>query len=97
MMAIALSAALMCIGLYGVLTRRDIVAVLASVEVMLAGPLLLMLVLSSRTGATHAVTGVGLMLLVVMAAEAAVGLSLLVSVARRRGTTRIDELREVRG
>jgi NADH-quinone oxidoreductase subunit K len=35
MSLLVLTSALLCIGLYGVLTRRDLVALLASVEVML--------------------------------------------------------------
>ncbi len=41
--------------------------------------------------------GAALLFLVLAAAEAAVGLALLVAVARRMGTTRIDEMTEVKG
>lgn len=90
------------IGLYGVLSRRDIVAVLASVEVMLGGALLLLVGVgyaTARGGPARmaSVQGVGLMVLVVIAAEAAVGLALLVTVTRQLRTTRLDELTEVRG
>jgi NADH:ubiquinone oxidoreductase subunit K len=97
MSAVVVAAALFAIGLYGVLTRRDIVGLLASVEVMLGGALVLLVALGASDENTARVEGIALVLLVVAAAEAAVGLALLVAVARRSRTTRIDELTEVRG
>jgi len=90
---------LFCVGLYGVLTRRDIVAILACVEVMIGAALILMMGLASARAAESAaqVEGVALLALVLAASEAAVGLALLVAVARRIGTTRVDELTEVKG
>jgi NADH-quinone oxidoreductase subunit K len=93
----ALAASLFSLGLYGVLTRRDIIAVLASVEVMLGGALVLLVGLGASSNSAVKVEGVALMVIVVAAAEAAVGLALLVAVARRNRITRIDELTEVRG
>lgn len=106
MSLILMSCVLFGIGLYGVLARRDIVAVLASIEVMLGGALVLLVGLGSaaRVGesevavkAATSVEGIALMVIVVAAAEAAVGLALLVAVARRRGVTRLEELTEVKG
>jgi len=103
MTLLVVGAALFSLGLYGVLVRRDIIGVLASVEVMLAGPLLLLVSLGAvaarqARGVTSGalVQAVPLIVIVVAAAEASVGLALLVSVARARKTTRIDELTEVR-
>ena len=96
---LAISCLLFAIGLCGVLVRRDIVAVLASIEVMLGGALLLLVGLAAtlNTAQPMRAHGIALMVLVVVAAEAAVGLALLVAVARQNRTTRIDELTEVRG
>ena len=104
MILIALSCALFGIGLFGVLARKDTVAILASVEVMLGGPLLLLVGLgataprgaAAAAGALH-VEGIALLVIVVVAAEAAVGLGLLVSVARQTKTTALDDLTEVNG
>jgi NADH-quinone oxidoreductase subunit K len=91
------------IGLFAVLVRRDIVAVLVGIEVMLAGALVLFVGLASSMRATGAVAALAsaqataLVVLVILAAEASVGLALLVSVARRARTTRLDELTEVKG
>jgi len=106
MSLIWLSCALFGLGTYGILVRRDIVAVLASIEVMLGGALVLLVGLGSATRAgavavaakqATSVEGVALMIVVVAAAEAAVGLALLVAIARRRGVARLDTLTEVKG
>ncbi len=102
MIVLVISAALFSVGLYGILVRRDIISVLAAVEVMLAGPLILLVGLGASIAAgtddaSGALQAVGLVVVVIAAAEAAVGLSLLVAVARSRRATRIDELTEVRG
>lgn len=106
MSLIVLSCALFSIGLFGVLVRRDIVAILASVEVMLGGPLLLLVGLGSSARvatdgtaplqAVH-IEGIALLVIVVAAAEAAVGLALLVAVARKTGSTALEDLTEVNG
>jgi NADH-quinone oxidoreductase subunit K len=100
MSLILVACALFGIGLLGVLVRRDIIALLASVEVMLGGAVVLLVGLGAsvkQAGTPVSVEGVALVVIVVAAAEAAVGLALLVAVARRRGTTRIDDLNEVKG
>lgn len=101
MSLLVVTVGLFSLGLYGVLTRRDLVAILASVEVMLGAATLLLVGLAA-TGApmgAHegAVEATGVMVIVLAAAEAAVGLALVISVARRFHTTRIDELAEVKG
>jgi NADH-quinone oxidoreductase subunit K len=92
-------AAMLALGLYGVLTRRDVVAILASVEVMIGAGLVLVAGLGAWSAGkgVDSVHGAALLFVVLAAAEAAVGLALLVAVARRMGTTRIDELTEVKG
>jgi NADH-quinone oxidoreductase subunit K len=100
MSLILVACALFGVGLLGVLVRRDIIALLASVEVMLGGALVLLVGLGAsvwHSGAAISVEGIALVVIVVAAAEAAVGLALLVAVARRRGTTRIEDLDEVKG
>ena len=107
MTLLVITCALFSLGFYGVLVRRDIIGVLASIEVMLAGPLVLLVgagaFAAAEAGAEGAaaaggvVQSFGLIVIVVAAAEAAVGLALLVAVARSKRTTRIDELTEVRG
>lgn len=100
MILVGVIAALFALGLYGVLSRRDIVGVLASIEVMLSAAALLVVGLASSSGdIATAANGqaVGLFLIIVAASEAAVGMALLVAISRHRGSTRIDELTEVQG
>jgi NADH-quinone oxidoreductase subunit K len=99
MMLLGVCCVLFGLGLAGVLIRRDIVAVLASVEVMLGGAMLLLVGLASTAPTSHPASaqGIALMVLVVIAAEAAVGLALLVALARSHRTTRVDDLMEVKG
>lgn len=107
MILLLITAGMFSVGLYGVLVRRDIIGILASIEVMLAGALLLLVAAgvaaSAEAGAGNAaaaggvVQSLGLIVIVVAAAEAAVGLALLVSVAKSNRTTRLDDLTEVRG
>jgi len=98
---LVITVGLFSLGLYGVLTRRDLVAILASIEVMLGAATLLLVGLAATgtsVGANEgAVEATGLMVIVLAAAEAAVGLALVISVARRFKTTRVDELTEVKG
>lgn len=97
MSALIVSAALFSFGIYGVLVRRDLVAVLASIEVMIGAPLLLLVSAGAASGGGERVEAIGLLIIVFAAAEAAVGLALVVAVAKAARTTRVDELTEVRG
>ncbi len=102
MIELAFASALVAIGVYGVLVRRDLIGVLAAVEVMMAGALLVLTTYGTisaralRVAAPH-VEAIGLLILVIAAAEASVGLALVVLVARRAHTTSLDDLTEVKG
>ncbi|MBI5232263.1 MAG: NADH-quinone oxidoreductase subunit NuoK [Coriobacteriales bacterium] len=103
MSLIVVASILFGIGLFGVMVRRDIIAVLIAVEIMMGAALVLLVALGSGTAALGDVArisraqSVGLLVLVAAAAEAAVGLALLVAIARRWQSTRIDEMTEGRG
>jgi NADH:ubiquinone oxidoreductase subunit K len=97
MSGLLVSASIFGIGLYGVLVRRDLVGVLASVEVMMAGPLLLLVSMGAGFGGGARIEAAGLLILVFAASEAAVGLALVVALARRGGSMHVDDLTEVRG
>ena len=96
MTPLALACVLMSIGLYGLLTRRDIVAVLASIEVLLGGAQLLLATYSAGVTQASAAQGITVIVLATVGAEAAVGLALLVALVRRN-RTRTDQIEEVRG
>ncbi len=99
-----LCAALFAIGLYGVLTRRDLVGVLASIEIMLGAANIQLVAFGVLEGARPGfeaapvvAESVGLAFVVLAAAEAAVGLALLLSLYRRSARSRVDELTELEG
>jgi len=95
--SLILACTLVSIGIYGVLTRKELVAVLASIEVMLGGAQLLLAAYVAGTGAAAgSAQGITILVLSVGGAEAAVGLALLVALVRR-GRTRTDQIEEVRG
>ena len=96
MTSLALACVLISVGLYGLLTRRDIIAVLASIEVMLGGAQLLLAAYSAGVTLASAAQGITLIVLATIAAEAAVGVALLVALVHR-GRTRTDQIEEVRG
>lgn len=94
---LVLSAVLFSIGLYGALTKRNAVVILMCIEIMLnAGNLAL--VAFSRFITPTLLTGqvFALFVIVVAAAEAAVGLAIIMALYRYRETvdvTRIDLLK----
>ena len=91
-----LAAILFSIGLIGVLTRRNIVFVLMSLEIMLNAGGLEFIVGASRWG--HAEGQIMfLMILTLAAAEVAVGLGLIIQMFRRYKTVDINVLSEMKG
>jgi NADH-quinone oxidoreductase subunit K len=90
---LALALILFCIGLYGALTKRNTVIVLISIELML-NAVNINLVTFSKYGMAPSITGqiFALFAISVAAAEAAVGLAILISLYRARKTVNIDEM-----
>jgi len=88
-----LSAALFSIGLFGVLARRNAVAILLGVELML-NAVNINLVAFWRYGDVNQMAGqvFAIIVFAVAAAEVAVGLALVISVYRSRKTVVADEL-----
>ena len=103
-----LSAILFCIGLYGALSRRHIIAVLISVEIMFNAVNVALVAFSryaqpAAMRATGGVTDVAertllagqsfaLFVIVIAAAEVALGLALVVAMVRRRDSVDIAEV-----
>lgn len=87
------SAALFCIGLYGVLARKNAIAILMGIELML-NAVIVNVIAFWRFRTPEAVTGqvFAVMVFAVAAAEVAVGLALFISVYRRRNTIAADEI-----
>ncbi len=87
------SAALFSIGLFGVLSRRNLVAILLGIELML-NSVNVNLVAFWRYGDVTNITGQVFTIIVfaVAAAEVAVGLALVISVYRKRNTVIAEEI-----
>jgi NADH:ubiquinone oxidoreductase subunit K len=88
-----LAAALFSIGLFGVLSRKNAVAILMGIELML-NAVNVNLVAFWRYRSPEIISGqaFAVIVLAVAAAEVAVGLALIISVYRRRSTVAADEL-----
>ncbi|MEW5868691.1 MAG: NADH-quinone oxidoreductase subunit NuoK [Chloroflexota bacterium] len=87
------AAALFSIGLYGVLARKNAIAILMGIELML-NAVNVNLVAFWRYGNPQVMAGqvFAVMVFAVAAAEVAVGLALFISVYRRRKTVAADEI-----
>jgi NADH-quinone oxidoreductase subunit K len=94
---LTLAAVLFCIGLYGVLTKRNAIIVLLSIELML-GAANLNLIAFSKFGVQPSLGGqiFTLFSMTVAAAEAAVGIAILILMYRKRATVDVAEFDELR-
>lgn len=90
---LALAAILFCIGLYGALTKRNLIIVLVSIELMLNAANI-NLVAFSKLSDTPSLDGqiFSLFTITVAAAEIAVGLALLLAIFRLRKTSEVKDL-----
>ena len=87
------AAALFCIGLFGVLARKNAIAILMGVELMLnAINVNLVAFWRYRTPETIAGQAYAVIVFAVAAAEVAVGLALFISIYRQRNTVAADEV-----
>jgi NADH-quinone oxidoreductase subunit K len=95
---LALAAILFSIGLYGVLSKRNAVMLLFSVELML-NAVNLNLVAFSRLGFVPNLDGqiFTFFTITVAAAEAAVGLAILIALYRKKATAEADQYNTLKG
>ena len=91
-----LSSILFVIGLIGVLTRRNIVFVLMSLEIMLNASALAFIVAGSRWGEADGQI-MFIMILTLAAAEVAIGLGLIIQMFRQFKTIDINVLSDMKG
>jgi len=79
------------IGLVGVLMRRNFLIILYSIELMLNAANINLVAFSQRLQ-SHEGQILSLFVITIAAAEAAIGLAIIVVLFRRRATTNVDEL-----
>ncbi len=92
---IVLSAALFCIGVAGVLFRRNAIIMFMSIELMLNSVNLLLVAFSSYNNDASGQVFV-FFIMAVAAAEVAVGLAILVTIFRNVHSVDIDELKNLK-
>jgi len=93
---LVLSAFVFCIGAAGVLTRRNPLVVLISLELMLNAGNLALAAFSRMTGTADGQV-FALIVMIVAAAEVVVGLGLIVAMHRSRLPMDVDEMSELHG
>ena len=90
-------AALFGLGIVGFLTRRNLIIMFLSTEVMFQGVLVNLVALGLAAGGNLQGQVFGLFVLVIAAVEAGLGLAIIVMLYRRRGTLDAEAWREMRG
>ena len=91
-----LAAVLFCIGVYGVIARKNAVLVLMSIELILNTVNINLLAFSMRNGSLDGHT-FALYIIAIAAAEVGVGLAMVLLMYRNRRSIDLDELSEMKG
>ncbi len=91
-----LGAALFTVGLLGVLTRRNLIALIMSIELMLNAANINLVAFSQYLGQI-AGSVMAVLVLALAAAEAAVGLAIGIYLYRRNGTIDVEQYHMLRG
>jgi NADH:ubiquinone oxidoreductase subunit K len=94
---LVLSAMLFSIGTFGFLARRNAIAMLMSIELMLNGVNLAIIAFGAFIPPLRGDAGViALMVIAVAAAEATAGLAIVIAIYRNRRTPLVDEYDRMR-
>jgi len=91
-----LAAVLFCIGVYGVIVRKNAVLVLMSIELILNSVNLNLIAFAMRNGTADGHT-FALYIIAVAAAEVGVGLAMVLLMYRNRRSVGLDELSGMKG
>jgi NADH-quinone oxidoreductase subunit K len=90
-----LAALLFCLGMFGVLVRRNALVVFMCVELMLNAVNLTFLSFA-RDRADNVGHLAAFFVIAVAAAEAAIGLAIVIAVFRSRGTVNVDDIKSMK-
>lgn len=93
---LTLSAAVFVIGMFGFLTRRNIIIMFMSIELMLNAVNISLVSFSHYLQDLRGHVLV-FMIITVAAAEAAIGLALIIALFRNKQTTHVDNMTEMKG
>ena len=91
-----LSAALLVIGLCGVLIRRNILVVLMSLELMLNAVIINFVAFSHYLGDLRGQI-IAIFIIAITAAEVAVALAIVIAMSRNQSTLRVDDITSMKG
>ncbi len=96
---LVLGTILFCIGMYGALSRSNAVGILLSIELMLNAVNVIMVAFAKFIDTPQELAGqmFAIFIMTVAAAEAAVGLAIVISVYRLRQTIQVDEIDLLKG
>ena len=93
---VVLSAFIFCVGMAGVLTRRNPLVVLLCLELMLNAGNLALVAFSRMHGGQDGQV-FALIVMVIAACEVVIGLGIIVAMYRRKLPIDVDEMSELRG
>lgn len=90
---------LFALGIYGALSRRNAIAILLSIELMLNGVNVMLVAFSRYVNTAQELAGqvFAVFIITVAAAEAAVGLAIVIAIYRQRRTVQVDQLDLLKG
>ena len=96
---LVLGAVLFCIGVYGVLARRNGVLVLMSIELILNAVNINLVAFGSLQEGAAAITGqvFALFVVTIAAAEVGVGLAIVLLIYRNRRSVDLDDVAQMKG
>ena len=94
---LTVTAILFCLGLYNVITRRNLVGILMGVELILNAASINMVAFSHFNGNDVAGSVFSIFLIVLAASEAAVALAIVVSIYRQFHTIDAEEATTLKG
>ncbi len=93
---LVLSAVVFAIGMFGFLTRRNVIIMFLSIEIMLNGVNISLVAFSHYLQDLRGQIFV-VLIIAVAAAEAAIGLAIIVALFRNKATVHVDEMNEMKG
>jgi NADH-quinone oxidoreductase subunit K len=95
---VALSAALLAIGVFGILTRRNFILLLIAIEVAMNATILNFVYFAAFSGGTAGLTGqsIAVVLIGFAATEVAVGLAIVLALNRVKGTINVAQATELK-
>ena len=93
-----LASILFCLGLYAVITRKNAVAILMGIELILNSANINFITFN-RFGSYQTLDGqvFTIFVIVLAAAEAAVALAIIINLFKNIGTVNVDEAKELKG